>query len=69
MAVMGNIGSIIGTYLFSFYLHDATMEGMDATRGFVAASGFMGIVALGATWTVRRPISQLSLFVLNPQIN
>eukprot|EP01046_Picozoa_sp_COSAG06_P073952 COSAG06_NODE_22379_length_724_cov_1.311502_1_plen_75_part_01 len=32
------IGSIIGTYLFSFYLHDATMEGMDATRGFVAAS-------------------------------
>ena len=25
------------------------MEGLEATRGFVAAAGFMGIVALGAT--------------------
>ena len=30
--VMGNIGAIVGTYLYSFYLHDATLGGMDATQ-------------------------------------
>lgn len=32
MAVMGNVGAIFGTYLYSFYLHDATLVGMDATQ-------------------------------------
>ena len=40
--------TIKGTFSFSFYLHDATLEGMAATKPFVAAACFMGTVALGA---------------------
>ena len=54
MAVMGNLGWIFGAYFYSFYLHDATWEGMDATRPFQASACFMGLVALGATGTALR---------------